>query len=459
MIKLSFAQLAQVLQLESAPKDDKFCGVSTDTRTIEEGNLFIAIKGPNFDGHDFIEDAKAKGAVAAIVSQYVETDLPCFLVSDTIAALGKLATYWRKQFKIPLVAVTGSNGKTTVKNMIAAILTGACKKSDYCLMTSGNLNNHIGMPLNLLRLNAKHRFAVIEMGMNHFGEIAYLSRMAEPSVALITNACPAHLEGVGTVDGVAQAKGEIFQGLSENGVAILNADDDYLDYWSALVDSQEIMMFGLNRIADVTAKNCQLTNHDSTFTMTTSSGEVEIRLPIPGKHNVMNALAATAACLALEIDLDKIKVALESFETMHSRLMAQEVKNFGWVLDDTYNANPASVRAAIDVLVTYADEKLFIFGDMKELGEDEKLFHHQVGAYAKHAGVNLLLALGEFSDDVAGGFGEGAYAVKTKSDLFKQLNNLMAVHKKMSVLVKGSRSMKMEEVVLYLLQIEKEKCC
>ncbi|OGT22705.1 MAG: hypothetical protein A3C55_03725 [Gammaproteobacteria bacterium RIFCSPHIGHO2_02_FULL_42_13] len=458
MIKLSFSQLAQVLHLESVPKDGKFCGVSTDTRNIAEGNLFLAIEGPNFDGHDFIQDAKAKGAVAAIVSRPIQTDLPCFVVSDTIQALGKLATYWRKQFKIPLVAITGSNGKTTVKNMIAAVLQSACKKPEHCLVTMGNLNNHIGMPLTLLRLNSKHQFAVIEMGMNHFSEISYLSRMAEPSVAVITNAYPAHLDGVGTLDGVAQAKGEIFQGLSEAGVAVLNADDDYLDYWNALIDSQEILTFGLKHDADVAAKNGQFTCHNSLFTLDTPEGSVDMVLPLSGQHNVMNALAATAACLALDIDLPIIKTALESFETAHSRLVSQEVKNVGWVLDDTYNANPGSVYAAIDVLMSYPDKKILILGDMKELGEDAKLFHHQAGACAKNAGVDYVLAVGEFAQDVVDGFGDDASAFKNKADLYEHLNRLIAEHAPVSVLVKGSRSMKMEEVVIYLLALKKEKC-
>jgi len=431
-----------------------FSGVSIDTRTIKPGNLFVALVGANSNGHKFIDTAIAKGAAAVLSnkneSQQAHAKCPLFYVSDTTKALGQLAGYWRNQFHLPIIAVTGSNGKTTVKNMIGSILQKECGDAESVLVSHGNFNNHIGVPLNLFQLNSKHRYAVIEMGMNHLGEIAYLTQMAKPSVAVITNASAAHLEGLGSLDNVAKAKGEILSQFVESGAncchsAILNADDSYYDYWRNLAKNQDVMSISLESGSDVFATELQLAQDNSQFVLHTPIGETKVTLPLSGKHNVMNALAATAACLPLNISLSSIKAGLESIQATDKRLEIKKIRSGIYLLNDCYNANPASLYAAIDVLMTYPGKKVLILGDMKELGEQEAQLHFEAGEYAKKARVDCLLAMGDLTKETVKAFGGGAQHFDIKEDLLDFLQTLLA--KDVSILVKGSRSMKMEEVV------------
>ena len=303
MIKATLATLAQQLNASPPAQSTDFSGISTDTRTLTPGNLYIAIRGEQFDGHQFVAEAAKKGAAAALVSEKVAVDLPQLMVDDTILALGNIAAQWRDQFVLPLIGVTGSNGKTTLKNMIAAILRAACdNQAEKVLATEGNLNNNIGMPLNLARLNAQHRYAVIEMGMNHFGEIEYLTKITRPHVALITNAGASHLEGLGDVAGVARAKGEIFLGLQENGVAVLNRDDAFFPFWHSLIGKHKLITFGFHPDADVSIIS-QPNQNANQFTLRTPRGNIDITLPLLGRHNILNALAAAAATTIIGIDL------------------------------------------------------------------------------------------------------------------------------------------------------------
>ena len=390
---------------------------------------------------------KKKGAAAAVVQHSVShSDLPCLIVPNTQKALGQLAAFWRDQFYLPLIGVTGSNGKTTTKNMIAAILKKAVHDhGDHCLATTGNFNNEIGLPLNLMRLNEKHRYAVFEMGMNHFGEIAYLTKLARPNVAVITNAGASHLEFVKSLDGVARAKGEIFQGLCANGIAVLNADDAYYDYWQHLIKTQEIITFALNAKSNVTAEALKLGLAKTTFILKVFDNEVEIKLPLSGRHNILNALAAAAACFAAGIDLEFIKTGLESFQAEKGRLSERITKNGARVFDDTYNANPFSLAVAVNTLMPYSGRKIVVLGDMGELGEQGKSLHFNCGKEMKQKGVDYLLTFGELSAHAAKGFGEQAFHFDSKVNLLKKLETLM--EKNANVLVKGSRSMHMEEIV------------
>jgi len=453
MIQLSFDKLARILKAKKRTKRKyRFCGVSIDTRTLQSGNLFIALLGEHFDGHDFIDQAQQQGASCAIVSRPVDTKLPCLLVENTLCALGKMAAYWRRQFDLPLIAVTGSNGKTTVKNMIASIFLKASKnKSSLFLSTHGNLNNQIGLPLNLFRLNEQHHYAVVEMGMSLFGEIAYLTQIARPNVAIITNAYPAHLEGVGDMDGVAKAKAEIFKSFKTNPCllpkyAILNKEDKYYSYWKKRVRNHNVMTFSLESKSNVYVRNLTIKQDGSQFTLCTPSGNAEIYLPLLGQHNVINALAATAACLAVGITLSAIKAGLEAIQSNNKRLFAKTTKAGFRIIDDSYNANPASLRVAIDVLAAYSGKKILVLGDMKELGKQEKILHKEAGEYAKSHGVDYLLAIGELTQEMVKAFGKNAKHFGSKQALNDYLKTLLT--QDTIVLVKGSRSMQMEDVVV-----------
>ena len=418
-------------------------GVSSDTRRVGVGQLFVALSGERFDAHDFLDQAVAAGAAGLLVSDVtkVPEGISAVLVDDTRLALGRLAAAWRAQFKLPVIAVTGSNGKTTTKEMIASILGAAF--GDAVLATQGNLNNDIGLPLTLLGMRPEHRAAVIEMGMNHPGEIGYLTRMGAPTVALVTNAQRAHLEGMGDLDEVAREKGSIFSGLAADGVAVINADDAYADFWRQQVGPLKTMAFALDHAADV---HGHVRQHglEIVLDLTTADGEASIALAIPGRHNARNALAAAAACLAAGLPLSAIVAGLSAFSGVKGRLQRRLGKRGAQILDDTYNANPDSVRAGIDVLAATVGRKLLVLGDMGEIGEASSQYHDEIGGYAKSQGIDRLFALGEASRQAARNFGEGARH-------FCQLEKLIAaVDKELgpetTVLVKGSRFMKMERV-------------
>jgi UDP-N-acetylmuramoyl-tripeptide--D-alanyl-D-alanine ligase len=438
------SEAAKAMQAIFLGADVAFTSVGTDSRNITKGQLFVALKGENFDGHGFAAKAIAQGAAAVLISDKALNVQPAILVDDTCQSLGELAAYWRSKFDIPLAAVTGSNGKTTVKEMLASILRAACDQSDEVLATVGNLNNHIGLPLTLLKLNARHRYAVAEMGMNHTGEISYLSNIGKPTVALINNAGNAHIGELGSFEAIARAKGEIFEGLAANGTAVINADDVFAPLWLGLAGQRKIMTFGLKSKADVAAQY-QLHASASDIEITTPQGAVNVSLPTPGLHNVMNALAATSAALAMGASLQAIASGLENYAGVKGRLQQKAGLNGALVIDDTYNANPMSMKVAIDVLMAMPGEKILVLGDMGELGDNAAEMHAEIGSYAKASGLKSLFVLGDMSAETAKAFGAGAQHYATPQDLVADL--LKQMQQGTNVLVKGSRFMAMERVV------------
>jgi UDP-N-acetylmuramoyl-tripeptide--D-alanyl-D-alanine ligase len=428
-----------------------FFGVSTDSRHISHGDLFVALRGERYDGHEFVDQALEDGAAAAMVAdtdRIKRSDAPLILVEDTRVGLGRLAAAWRQRFAIPLVAVTGSNGKTTVKEMIAEVLRAAAGDKAV-LATSGNLNNDIGVPLMLLRLRSHHRYAVIEMGMNHLGEIRYLTGLARPTVALITNAGTAHIGELGSRDAIAQAKAEIYEGLDAQGVALINADDAYARYWLGLNEGRAVVEFGMDRPATVRAR-CQLGAEGSTLSVHTPTAEYQATLNVPGLHNARNALAACAVAHVLGIAPAYVTRALGYFEGAKGRLQRKPAKSGAVLIDDTYNANPDSVRAAIAVLAACAGMRVLVLGDMGELGADAERMHVEMGDAAKAAGIQRLFTLGELSEGATRRFGSGAQHYRDLDALCDALVDLLAPQ--VTVLIKGSRFMRMERVVERLLQ-------
>lgn len=443
-IRTMLATAATWIDARLLGNDREFHGVSTDSRSIQPGMLFVALKGPNHDGHDHVVTAVNAGAVAALVERPLDVAVPQLVVTDTLRALGRLAALWREHLGTPLVAITGSNGKTTVKEMCATILG----KAGRTLATHGNLNNDIGVPLTLLRLEQQHDFGVIEMGANHAGEIAYLTNLARPQVAVITNAGPAHLEGFGSVEGVAKAKGEIYQGLSENGIAVINADDTYADLWRELASDHRSISFGLEKKADIGVRGLG-DLHGSELEVLTPLGEFHLSLPLPGRHNIMNALAAISAGIALGIDLDVIATALNNMAAVSGRLQVREGINSSTVLDDSYNANPSSMHAGLEVLAGCDGERFLVMGDMGELGEQALELHRQVGFDARKLGIDRLYTTGEMSRYASEAFGENGFYFEQQQQLIDALLPQMKTNT--TILVKGSRSSHMERVVEALI--------
>lgn len=448
---MTVSQVQEVLgaELRAAPNGDcRFSVVSTDSRTLQAGDLFVALQGPRFDGHDFLARAEQAGAAAAIVSRFVDdVAIPQLRVADTLMALGRLASWWRQQHGLPIAAVTGSNGKTTVKELLASIL----RQHHPVLVTRGNLNNDIGVPLTLLGLTPEHQFAVIEMGASAAGDIDYLTHIVRPDVALITNVAPAHLEGFGDIAGVARAKGEIFSGLTANGVAVLNADEPRVGIWRVLTAGRRIITFAMRNQADVMATAVESNGSPGcTFELRTPEASVTIRLALVGRHNVMNALAAAAAALALDIPLEDIRVGLETVRPVDGRLAAVSGVYGVRLINDTYNANPGSLRAALDVLAAGAGKKILVLGDMGELGNAAAALHEQVGRQARVSGIDRLYTVGEFAGLAAGTFGHGGQHFSNQKCLIDGLLADLAADPEASsctVLVKGSRMMYMERVV------------
>ncbi|MCD6039591.1 MAG: murF [Gammaproteobacteria bacterium] len=447
MIKMSLAELNQILNYPPINSNDEFHGISIDTRTLLPHNLFVAIKGERFDGHDFIVEAAKKGASAALVERPPNNiSLPQITVPDTLEALGKLSLHWRKRFLLPIIGITGSNGKTTLKNMISSILRTACHNNPaQVLATEGNFNNHIGLPLTLLRLSKQHRYAVIEMGMNHFGEIAYLTHLAKPQVAIINNAAEAHLEGLQDVAGVARAKGEIFLGLQENGTAILNSDDAHFTYWHSLIDHHPYLSFGLKNKADVTA----VIKENQSIQLHTPQGKIDVTLPLLGTHNIMNALAATAATLALDLDLMTIKQGLEQVTPAPGRMQQYILSSGTYIINDTYNANPFSLQAAVNTLASLPGIRIVVLGDMKELGSNEMQLHHSAGENIRAAGIHHLFTFGHLSSATALAFGQNAQHFTEYQELVTALRPYLKSG--VTILVKGSRSMQMERIIAEIM--------
>jgi UDP-N-acetylmuramoyl-tripeptide--D-alanyl-D-alanine ligase len=449
MLMLSAAAL--ILNGRQTGHDVEFTSVGTDSRAIMPGMLFVALKGERFDGHDFVEKILTQGANCALVSvdwAAAHPHLSLIGVADTRRALGQLAAHWRARFHLPLIGVTGSNGKTTVKEMCAAIL-----RADFgqhaVLATTGNFNNDIGLPLTLLKLHAPHHAAVIEMGMNHPGEIDYLTHIARPTVAIVNNAQRAHLAGLGSVVDVARAKGEIFAGLGDKGVAVINADDPQAELWREMNRDRRIVSFGFTPTADVHG-----TWHPhglgGTLKLVTPLGNADLQLPLPGEHNARNALAAAAACLAAGVPLAPIVRGLSGCAGMQGRLQQKRGTGGATVIDDSYNANPDSMRAAIDVLATLPGRRIFVMGDMGEVGDAASQLHDEIGGYAKSQGIDALFALGEKSVAAVHNFAGGARHFATVEALVAVLRPLM--DKDTTVLVKGSRFMRMERVVEAILE-------
>ena len=441
MMRLS--ELAAMLAAPLRGTDVGFATVSTDTRNIRPGDLFIALKGERFDAHAFVAEAAKAGAVAALVEHAVEAAIPQIVVGSTQEALATLGAHWRGRFNMPLIALTGSNGKTTVKEMLASILR-AQAGGDSVLATRGNLNNHIGVPLMLLELREAHRYAAIEMGMNHPGEIAQLAAIGRPTVALVNNAQREHMEFMASVEAVARENAAVFDALPADGSAVVNADDAYADYFREAAGAHRIVDFGLERPAAVSG-GYVLQNLSSEIRLRTPAGEAALTLAIPGLHNVRNALAACACAHAVGITPAVMREGLENFRPFTGRLQVKRAVNGATVIDDTYNANPDSVRAAIDVLARCAPPTLLVLGDMGEVGDRAAAFHQEVGAYAHSRQVSALCAFGEHTAAAVEAFGAAA----TKSDSIEELLDAVraGATPHTTVLVKGSRFMRMERVV------------
>ncbi len=421
-----------------------FDAVSIDTRTLVADSLYVAIRGEQFDGHTFIEQAKQQGACCVMVESIQTTDLPQLVVEDCRLALGLLAGEWREKLALTVVGITGSNGKTTVKEIVASILAQA----GSVFATKGNLNNDYGVPLTLLSLRGEHQFAVVEMGANHAGEIAYLTHLARPDVALVNNAGSAHLEGFGSEQGVAIAKGEIYSGLASEGTAIVNRDDQYADYWTTLCDGKKVLNFAIENSADVHAA-WQADSSGSQMTIETPIGAFNCHLALPGEHNVRNALAATAVAVALKIKPEQIKAGIEAMSSVSGRLKRYHTASGVQIIDDSYNANPSSFRAAINVLANCSGKRILVMADMAELGEKSEQYHRDIGKQAADAGIEVLYALGACSRCAVDAFaGEGHHFVD-QNKLNQALQSELV--QGCTLLVKGSRSMAMEQTVKALL--------
>ncbi len=428
-------------------EDVTFSRVCTDTRSIQSGDLFVALTGENFNGNLFVNDAANNGAVAAVVSDEVEASVPCLQVEDTRLALGLIAKANREQFTGPLVGLTGSAGKTSTKEMVASILSGMGE----VLATRGNLNNEIGVPQTLLQLEPKHDYAVIEMGAGKAGDIAYLMQFVEPTISVLTNAMPVHIEFFGSLEAIGQTKGEIFEGLSDSGTAVINLDDQFYQQWCRQAGSAAITTFSKNNTdADFYASNVAMPAEGLTsFILHSPIGQTAINLSLLGEHNIGNALAAAAAAVAAGASLVDVKKGLEKVKPVNGRLNAM-TNNDQTIIDDTYNASPGSMKAAIDVLAGFKGVRCLIMGTMGELGDMAESGHQEVAEYATEKGIEQVVVVGEYADLVVDAFGAGAVGYSEMSQLLPVVNSIDAS----VILIKGSRSARMERAVEALLATE-----
>jgi len=449
-MKRTTGDAARVLGGQLIGEDLKYGVVSSDSRTLPPGALFVALRGPNFDGADFAAAAAARGAVAALVERRVSAPLTQIVVPDALRALQQLASSWRADFDFPIVGVAGSNGKTTAKTMTGAILS----RMGSCLATQGNLNNHIGVPLTLMGLEPLHRSAVVEMGANRIGDVAELVRIARPTIGLITNAGAEHLEGFGDLDGVAQGEGEMVAGLSPEATAIINADDPYAGYWRSVAGARRIVTFGAHAAAtggpaDFAAKDpVQSIEHgefQTRFTLQCPLGERPIVLMAGGAHNIANALAAAAAAGAAGASLEEIASGLADFRAVSGRLQLKAGPRDSWIIDDSYNANPSSVRAGLEVLRSLSGATWLVLADMAELGEQTADMHAHVGSYARDCGVRRLFAMGTQSSRAVETFGPGGEWFADPNALIRRLQAELSPG--VTVLIKGSRVNRLERVV------------
>jgi len=442
---LHLAEIAPAIGAQLVGADAQITGVSTDSRAVAPGDLFVAIRGENFDGHKFAEAAVARGAAAALTSTEITgLPIPQLVVDDTRFGYGRLAKLWRSRFNAPTLALTGSNGKTTVKEMLRGILSAHAGAAGAVLATEGNLNNDIGVPQMMLQQSAAHRFAVFEMGMNHLGEIDYLTRLVEPDVALVNMAGTAHIGELGSREAIAQAKGEIYGGLNEGGIAVINMHDRFGAYWKQVACDHRTLEFGIAPEDDVVG-----VFGAQGLSIAYGGAQVEVTLQVPGTHNQANALAAAAGAIALGVPLATIRDALADFNGVAGRLRMYTGHNSATIIDDTYNANPDSVKAAIRVLATRSAPRLLVLGDMGELGADAPAMHADVGAFARQCGIETLMATGELSRETVAAFGAaGAHFADIEGLVAALLSRLEGGT---SVLVKGSRFMRMERVVAALV--------
>ena len=447
-VRFTMASLAHQTAGRLYGADVEFTSVSIDSRSLASGALFVALKGPNFDGHAFAENAVKQGAVGLLVDHELPVSVPQVVVPEVLAALSSFASQWRQQFTCPVIAVTGSNGKTTTKEMLGSILS----QCGNTLVTRGNLNNHIGVPLTLLTLNEHHRAAVIEMGANHQREIAHLAELAKPTIGLVTNAGAAHLEGFGGVEGVARGKGELFEALTASDVAIINADDAQAQYWKAHCGTKNIYTFGIDQPADFTASKV-LAHHDESgfhtrFELIAPTGACGVSLQLAGIHNLRNALAAAAAAYAAGATLEQIQAGLDAMRPVGGRLQPRPALQGAFMIDDSYNANPNSVRAGIDALRSRGGRRWLIFGDMLELGQGSAALHTEIGVYAKDAGVERLLAIGKDAQHSVNAFGAGAQWFSSLEELIESAK--ASLEPGVTVLIKGSRGNRLERAVTAL---------
>jgi UDP-N-acetylmuramoyl-tripeptide--D-alanyl-D-alanine ligase len=441
------SEIARIINAELIGADTSFDSVTTDTRTLQNGQLYIALSGKNFDGNAFIEQAAQKGACGAIVSRRSDSDLPQLLAADTTLALGALAAWNRKQSQAIVIAITGSQGKTTVKEMAGSIV----QVSHRVLVTRGNLNNQIGAPLTLLQLNNDHEYAVIELGASAAGEIAYTVGLTQPKVVLINNAAAAHLEGFGSIAGVVTAKGEIIDGVAPDGVVVLNGDEENLPIWQQRAGSTRTVTFSVRGAvsgADCYAEDIHLEDTRSSFRLHTAQGDVLISLPLPGRHNIANALAAASITLAAGINLSDVQKGLEAVKPVAGRLRTLTGINGSRLIDDSYNASPGSFRAAVDVLAACADERVLIVGDMAELGSETNAAHRELGEYARSRNIDCLWATGSASQLTVQAFGAKAIHFPDHEALIKHARTCM--NAVTTALVKGSRSSRMDIIVAQL---------
>lgn len=448
---MSLAQFAQLLGLSYQGPDINLNGVSMDTRSLQPGELFIALKGERMDGHNYIAAAEAAGAVAVLLDRPVESRVPVLQVGDTLTALWTIAAAWRDQCSAKRIAITGSCGKTSTRGLLASILS-CCGPT---LASEKSFNNHIGVPLTLLKIRPEHQFAILEIGTNHPGEIAALTRLAKPMLAMITNAGPSHLQGLGSVEGVAREKADIYTHLLPNQTAIINADDAYAGYWQTVVDKTgaQSLRFGFSPEAQVRAIDVREHDGQTQFDLVYGHDDSlvhTIHLPLLGRHNVYNALAAAAAALVLEVSPLDIVRGLAKAQPEARRLVRQTGLAQAAIIDDSYNANPSSVAAAISVLAHCHGERVLVLGDMLELGDHSAHYHREVGQLAKAMGIDQLFVLGSASVETAQAFGPGARHFEDSSALIAAVKPLL--HANMTVLVKGSNAMGMNRVALALMQ-------
>ncbi len=441
---LSLLNIARVLNLV-CEEDVPLSGICIDSRKVKPGNLYVVMQGARFDGHQFIADAIEHGAVAVLCQRVIpELSIPQLVVEDTLHALTTLAIEHRQNMDCPVIALTGSNGKTTVKEMIASILPSPS------FATPGNLNNHIGVPLSVLQLTSVHRYAVFELGASGLGEIAHTCRIVKPQVALINNIAPAHIEGFGSIDGVARAKGEIYQGVNLDGIAVVNDDDNYAHFWDDILAHKQTYRFSTKKNTDIYSKNIHFNAENcAEFTLVTPKGEALIQLNVPGSHNISNALAAAACAYALNIDLADIAKGLCQFTGVAGRMACISGLHQAQIIDDTYNANLNSVLTALHVLSARSGVRIFVFGDMGELGTWSEEHHRKVGLAARACGIDRLFTFGRHSEETTRAFGPHAQHYHSQDALVQDL--LPCLNAQTSILVKGSRSSAMENIVKRLI--------